>query len=72
MLKPLYQIAQQIEPENINDNPQTAPSKRILNALPEYDKVIHGTSIATEIGLSTIRQSCPHFDAWLVKLEQLK
>lgn len=56
-------------PEEINlDDP---PSKRILEELVEYDKVTHGFSIAIEIGIDAMRQECPHFDAWLKKLEAL-
>ena len=29
-------------PEDINDNWNTVPGKRIAGALPEYGKVIHG------------------------------
>lgn len=66
----LGQIAQQQTPEDINDKPQTAPSKRIVALMPEYEKTFHGPLIASDIGLDAIRQSCPHFDAWLRTLEQ--
>ena len=33
-------------PEEINDSPETAPSKRILNLFPEYDKPLHGSLAA--------------------------
>lgn len=58
-------------PEDINDSPLTAPSKRVLAAMPEYQKTFHGPLIACEIGLDAIRQACPHFNAWLKKLEGL-
>ena len=58
-------------PEEINDNPNTAPSKRIKNVLPEYQKVVDGTLVATEIGLDTIRAECPRFASWLGRLESL-
>lgn len=58
-------------PEDINDDPQTAPSKRILRLMPEYEKSFHGPLIACDIGLDVIRRSCPHFESWLRKLEQL-
>jgi hypothetical protein len=58
-------------PELINDDPQTAPSKRILNEIPEYDKVTAGVSIVQRIGLKTIKLKCRHFNEWLNKLEQL-
>jgi hypothetical protein len=58
-------------PEDINDSPQTAPSKRILQLMPEYDKVVQGTVIAGDIGLDQIRAKCSHFGGWVQKLEQL-
>ena len=58
-------------PEHINDHPQTAPSKRIRDLFPEYDKESMGTLAALAIGLDTIRQACPLFDAWLRQLEKL-
>jgi hypothetical protein len=58
-------------PEHINDSPQTAPSKRILSIAKSYNKVADGSMIASDIGLINIRQECPHFNDWLVKLENL-
>lgn len=67
----LSAIAQAHEtPEHINDDPLTAPSKRILKLMPEYKKTFHGPLIASEIGLDALRQACPHFNAWLHRLEQ--
>lgn len=68
----LASAVQHQAPEDINDSPQTAPSKRVLAAMPEYQKTFHGPLIACEIGLDAIRQACPHFDAWLKRLESLK
>jgi len=60
------------EPEEINDNQQTAPSKR-LQALcyKKYRKVAMGKSIAESIGINMMRKKCPHFNEWLNKLELL-
>ncbi|MGH2458117.1 MAG: DUF4276 family protein [Chloroflexota bacterium] len=60
-------------PELIDDGPDTAPSKRIAREIPEYlhRKVSAGPRIAREIGLSRIRERCPHFHAWLAKIETL-
>lgn len=58
-------------PEEINNNPQKAPSKRIEALFPEYDKPIHGSLAAIEIGLKTIRSECLIFDNWLKRLEKL-
>ena len=58
-------------PEDINDSPQTAPSKQIQDLIPEYEKPIMGTIGALEIGLPVIRKECRLFDQWLRKLENL-
>lgn len=58
-------------PELINDGAETAPSKRILKQIPEYDKVTAGWTVAEQIGLTTLRHKCPHFNEWLTRLEQL-
>jgi hypothetical protein len=57
-------------PEEINDSPLTAPSKRILDVYPRYEKPLMGTLAALEIGLDAIRQECPLFRAWLGRLEE--
>lgn len=58
-------------PEDIDKGPTTAPSKRILNILPDYQKTVAGILIAQRIGLATIRSACPHFDEWLTRLIRL-
>jgi hypothetical protein len=60
-------------PELIDDGRQTAPSKRIASLIPAYaaEKPAAGPIIAAAIGLAAIRAKCPHFDAWLHKLESL-
>ena len=58
-------------PEEINDNPETAPSKRIIKFYPAYQKAVHGPMVAKRIGLDVIRQQCVHFNAWLGWLESL-
>ena len=56
-------------PEEINDSAETAPSKRVKNLLPGYEKPLFGVLAALEIGLPRIREECPHFDGWLKQLE---
>ena len=56
-------------PEHIDDAPSSAPSKRILEMVPEYRKTVDGVLAATRIGLDTIRSTCPHFNDWLVRVE---
>ncbi len=58
-------------PEDIDDSPLTAPSKRIATLVPGYQKPTQGLLAAQEIGLDTIRAQCPHFRAWLERLEGL-
>ena len=58
-------------PEEINDNPQTAPSKRILSLFPGYEKPLYGSLAAIEIGLAKIRQQCPLFDGWVNRLQSM-
>jgi len=58
-------------PEEINDSPMTAPSKQIEKLFRRYEKPLHGSLAAMEIGLSTIRAECPIFDEWLRRLEGL-
>ncbi|RDI10754.1 DUF4276 family protein [Comamonas sp. AG1104] len=71
VIDPLSRVREDKEPEDINDSPITAPSKRIISAMPNYQKTFHGPLIAAEIGIDAMRQSCPHFDAWLNKIDEL-
>jgi hypothetical protein len=57
-------------PEEINDSPQTAPSKRVVGLLPDYEKPVLGTMAVLEIGLAAIRSECPLFEEWLGRLEK--
>ena len=61
-------------PELIDDGHHTAPSKRITAQFPTYDrlKATVGPQMAKLIGLQKIRAACPHFDAWVRRLEQLE
>ena len=60
--------------EHINDGRDSAPSKRIIAVIPEYDgrKASAGPDIAEYIGVATIRAKCPHFDRWITRLETLE
>lgn len=71
-IRQLHQIRLQFQtPEDINDSPITAPSKRIKQIIPRYEKVANGRLIAESIGLDTIRSECPRFNEWLIRLESL-
>jgi len=58
-------------PEDINDSPITAPSKRIEDLIPDYEKPLLGALAVLEVGLDRIRAECPHFARWLNRLESL-
>ena len=58
-------------PEDINDDPEGAPSKRIARTVRGYKKRLHGPMVARQAGLATIRAECPRFGAWLTRLEGL-
>jgi hypothetical protein len=68
-------IAGFANPEEIDDNPESSPSKRIIRAFEahhmRYDKVTGGALAILDLGLETIRNNCPKFDGWLRKLESL-
>ena len=64
-------VAQAGSPEDVNDSPHTAPSKRIRAVMPKYQKTFHGPLIACDIGLDALRQACPHFHAWLLAVDAL-
>jgi hypothetical protein len=55
-------------PEDIDDSPATAPSRRVEDLVPGYDKPLFGSLAILEIGLDRIRGECPHFDGWLHQL----
>ena len=57
-------------PEEINERPESAPSKRIERLFPAYRKTAHGPTAAKRIGIDRIRSECPHFNEWLETLEQ--
>jgi len=59
------------EPEEINDDPQQAPSKQIIALNERYRKVAMGKAIAEAIGIVTLRKKCSHFHEWLIKLEAI-
>lgn len=62
-----------LAPEEIDDGPQTAPSKRLERTVETYkeQKPIAGPIITASIGLPRLRAACPHFDQWVGRLERL-
>jgi hypothetical protein len=61
--------------EKINNNYDTAPSRRITKLFHGYKKGssvnAHAYRIAQHIGVQKIRKQCPNFDEWYGKLERL-
>ncbi|MEV3985610.1 DUF4276 family protein [Nonomuraea sp. NPDC049758] len=57
-------VAQAQGAELVNDGASTAPSKRLLRLYPRYRKTSDGPLVIAEIGINTIRNACPHADAW--------
>jgi hypothetical protein len=62
-----------MQPEEINETPEGAPSKRIIKYLPRYEKqkTTAGVATAEQIGLPFLRENCPHFNDWVTKLESI-
>ena len=58
-------------PEEINDNYDTCPSRRIKQHIDNYVKTVDGIIAARKIGLETMRRECPHFNEWITKLEDI-
>lgn len=61
-------------PEEIDNSPASAPSKRIAKALAKkykYNKPKSGAMVTNSVGIEVLRQKCRHFDEWLLKLERI-
>lgn len=60
-------------PEEINGGQHSHPKYRIKHpaVLPEYDENVAGPLVLEQIGLSKLREKCPHFNSWLTHLEGL-
>ena len=58
-------------PEEINDSPEGAPSKRLGKLIRSYRKPLTGVLGVKAIELPRIRAECPHFSGWLSRLEGL-
>lgn len=59
------------EPENIDDSPHSAPSKRLEKLSMRFKKTTTGITVAKAIGIEKIRSKCPIFDGWLAEVESL-
>ena len=68
----LNEIVEAFEnPELINDHPHSAPSKRLTQIRPGYQKIFHGNLAAKRIGLQQMREKYPHFNLWIDRLEKI-
>lgn len=59
-------------PEEIDDSPDSSPSRRIVKLVPNYQKPLMGNLAALEIGLDAIRTECSNFRCWLERLEHIQ
>jgi len=61
-------------PEAINNNPNTAPSKRLdeWSKNGKFPKTTTGITIARDVGLKKMREECPLFDTWLHTFETIQ
>ncbi len=55
-------------PEDINNRPQTAPSKRLIDIFG-YEKVSDGELIMDALGIEIMISKCPRFRSWIEKIE---
>lgn len=56
-------------PELIDNGQDTAPSKRILHVIPDYDKVTAGVDSLKLVGMEKLMAKCSHFAEWVGKWE---
>lgn len=60
-------IANYQNPEDINNLPETAPSKRLFKIFG-YEKVSDGEMIFEAIDMQDIMSKCPRFNEWIQKI----
>ncbi|MFN8077698.1 MAG: DUF4276 family protein [Kineosporiaceae bacterium] len=58
------------EPELVNDDPNSAPSKRILRASPTYGKIQGAAAIIGAAGFPHVLATCPHTRDWVDRLRR--
>lgn len=57
-------------PEAINGNESTAPSKRILGFEPNYIKMSHAEELLKRLSITSISDRCKHFSSWIATLKK--
>lgn len=60
-----------VTPEDINNSPVTAPSKRLEKNISVYSKKLCSVSITKDIGMNEMKNKCPHFRSWIEQLEKI-
>jgi hypothetical protein len=72
-IKALIADVKEMNPEEINETPQGAPSKRIIKHIPGFErqKTTAGVDTAIKIGLPMLRAKCPNFNEWITKMENV-
>ncbi len=70
--EPIQRLVEMVQlaggnPELIDDGQTTAPSKRIIAEIAEYEgtKAISGPLVAEKIGMPVLLQRCRHFADWI-------
>jgi hypothetical protein len=58
-------VAEAGGPELVDDTPTNSPSKRLRRYWPGYVKTLDGPLAVAELGLTALRQQCPHVDQWI-------
>jgi hypothetical protein len=58
-------------PEEIDEGKTTHPSARLAELSPRFKKTVDGPLLARKIGITTLKQRCPHFRSWVETLENL-
>jgi hypothetical protein len=48
---------------------RTPPALPGVWMTPGYRKIVIGNTIAKTIGIPKIREQCPHFNAWLTRID---
>jgi hypothetical protein len=60
-------IKQYPNPEDINNSPETAPSKRLISIFG-YEKTSDGELIFEAVGIEEIMNKCPRFNEWIQRI----
>jgi hypothetical protein len=58
-------------PEHIDEDRETAPSKRLKRVCGSYNKVTGGNVAALTVGIEAMSRECAHFHGWLAWFDGL-